>query len=50
MLFKFGKFWKSLCLVLGSWVFYGIWGYELTIITLLGLIVATHLPDTEKFI
>ena len=25
MLFKFGKFWKTLSLILGSWVFYGIW-------------------------
>ena len=50
MLFKFGKFWKGLSLILGSWVFYGICGYELTAITLLSLIVCVQLSDTEKFI
>jgi hypothetical protein len=50
MLFKFGKFWKTLCLVIGSWVFYGIWGTDLTIITLLALIVGCHFKEAQKFI
>ena len=40
MLFKFGKFWKTLSLVVVSWIFYGIFGFEFTAITLLSLIVA----------
>ena len=50
MLFKFGKFWKSLMLVIGSWIFYGFFGFEFTTITLLSLIIAVHLNETEKFI
>ena len=48
MLFKFGKFWKTLSLVVGSWIFYGIFGFEFTAITFLSLIVAVHLNETEK--
>ena len=50
MLFKFGKFWKVMCFIFGSWILYGIWGYEFAAITLLALILANILPDTEKFI
>ena len=50
MLFNFGKFWKSLSLVIGSWIFYGIFGFEFATITLLSLIVAVHLNETKKFI
>tara|TARA_R110000824_G_scaffold252961_2_gene441804 strand:+ start:1260 stop:1412 length:153 start_codon:yes stop_codon:yes gene_type:complete len=50
MLFKFGKFWKTLSLILGSWVFYGIWEFDLTVITLLALIVANNLKDSKKLI
>ena len=50
MLFKFGKFWKTLSLVVVSWIFYGIFGFEFTAITFLSLIVAVHLNETEKFI
>ena len=50
MLFKFGKFWKMLSLVIGSWIFYGIFNFEFAVVTLLSLIIAVHLNDTEKFI
>jgi uncharacterized membrane protein len=50
MLFKFGKFWKSLTLVIGSWIFYGFFGFEFAAITLLSLIVSAQLSETEKFI
>ena len=50
MLFKFGKFWKTLTLMIGSWIFFGIWGFEFTTITLLSLIVAVHLNETKKLI
>ena len=47
MLFKFGTFWKTIALVLGSWVFYGIWDFEFTTITLLALILAIKLHNTR---
>ena len=50
MLFKFGKFWKTISLLFGSWILYGIFGFEFTTITLLSFIVAVHLNETEKFI
>ena len=46
MLFKFGKFWKSVSLILGSWIIYGIWDFELTTITLLALILASKIQNT----
>jgi hypothetical protein len=50
MLFKFGKFWKILTLLVSSWIFFGIWGFEFTTITLLALILARNITDTTKFI
>tara|TARA_R110002020_G_scaffold33876_3_gene102822 strand:- start:1097 stop:1249 length:153 start_codon:yes stop_codon:yes gene_type:complete len=50
MLFKFGKFWKTMLLVISSWIFYGIFSFEFTTITLLSLIVAVHLNETKKLI
>jgi len=43
MLFEFNNFWKGLACVVGFWTFYGIWGFELSVVTLLSLIWATHL-------
>tara|TARA_R110000824_G_scaffold134998_1_gene298002 strand:- start:522 stop:662 length:141 start_codon:yes stop_codon:yes gene_type:complete len=45
MLFKFGKFWKITAMVVGAWVFYGIWDFEFTTITLLALILALKLQN-----
>jgi len=45
MLFKFGKFWKIIALVLGTWISYGIWDFEFTTITLLALLLALKLQD-----
>jgi|TARA_R100001224_G_C3941051_1_gene122300 hypothetical protein len=50
MLFKFGKFWKTLTLMIGSWIFFGIWGFEFTTITLLALILACNTTNTTKFL
>jgi len=49
MLFKFGKFWKSVAFIVASWIFYGIWGFELTTITLLALFVAINSPERLNF-
>ena len=43
MLFKFGTFWKTIAIVVGTWIFYGIWDFEFTAITLLALILALKL-------
>jgi hypothetical protein len=45
MLFKFGKFWKTMSLLIGSWIFYGIFGFEFTTITLLAWILSLKLQD-----
>jgi multidrug efflux pump subunit AcrB len=45
MLFKFGTFWKAAAVVLGAWVFFGIWDFEFTTITLLALILALKLQN-----
>jgi|TARA_R110002110_G_scaffold102584_4_gene259793 hypothetical protein len=50
MLFKFGKFWQTIALVIGVWIFYGIWGFEFTTITLLSLIFASTLKNTRKLL
>lgn len=39
MLFEFNKFWSGLLLSIGAWLMYGVWGFELTSITLLALIL-----------
>jgi|ETNvirenome_6_85_1030632.scaffolds.fasta_scaffold37734_4 hypothetical protein len=39
MLFEFNKFWSGLALSVGSWLMYAVWGFELTAITLMALIL-----------
>jgi hypothetical protein len=50
MLFKFEKFWKTTALIIGTWIFYGIWGFEFAVVTLLAAIFASNLKNTTKFI
>jgi hypothetical protein len=50
MLFKFGKFWKSLSFVVGTWILYGAMGFEFATITLLALIFASNFNENTKFI
>ena len=50
MLFRFGTFWKSLLIVLSSWCMYGFFGYEITITTLLAVLVCLNLKDTHHLI
>tara|TARA_R110002074_G_scaffold66307_1_gene156839 strand:+ start:1743 stop:1880 length:138 start_codon:yes stop_codon:yes gene_type:complete len=45
MLFKFGTFWQTFSVVLGAWIFYGIWDFEFTTITLLALILALKIRN-----
>ncbi len=50
MLFKFGAFWKFLTIIVGSWIFFGIWGFEFTAITLLAGILGACIKENIKFI
>lgn len=50
MLFKFGKFWRTLSWIIGSWTFYGIFGFEFTVITLLALIAVFNIKDKANYI
>jgi len=43
MLFTFNKFWKTLLILISSWLFYGLWGYEFTLVTLVALILTTQI-------
>lgn len=43
MLFEFNKFWKSLLLVVTSWIIFGLWGYEFTTVTLFALLLSTQI-------
>tara|TARA_B100001250_G_C19714296_1_gene750641 strand:+ start:664 stop:801 length:138 start_codon:yes stop_codon:yes gene_type:complete len=45
MLFKFGRYWQTLAIVIASWIFYGIWDFEFTVVTLLAWILALKLQD-----
>jgi len=45
MLFKFGPFWKTIGVVIASWVIYGIFDFEFTAITLLALILAMRMKN-----
>lgn len=42
MLFSFNYFWKALLVIVGSWLFYGLWGFEFTVVTQIALLVAFH--------
>ena len=48
MLFKFGKFWKAVMLIVSSWITYGIFGFEFTTVTLLAIIVAFYTKESLK--
>jgi len=50
MLFKFGKFWKTLSWIIGSWIFYGTFDFEFTVITLLALIAAFNTKAKANYI
>jgi len=45
MLFKFETFWQTVAIVLGSWIFFGIWDFEFATVTLLALILALKLQN-----
>jgi len=50
MLFKFGKFWKTVLFLVGSWIAYGLYGFEFTTITILALIFAQNFNDRYRLL
>ena len=42
MLFSFNNFWKSIVVLVLTWIIYTIWGFEFTVISLLALILAKN--------
>jgi len=50
MLFTFNYFWKFLVCLISAWVFYGFFGYEIAVITLLSILVAFNLKDTRRIL
>ena len=47
MLFKFGTFWKVIILLLSTWAFYGLFGFEMSVITLLAFLLASMMKSTH---
>ena len=45
MLFKFGNFWKTIGVVIGSWIAFGMFDFEFATVTLLALILSLNLQD-----
>lgn len=43
MLFTFNNFWKTILIVFCSWVFYTLYDFEFTTITLLSLLLVTQI-------
>jgi hypothetical protein len=50
MLFEFGVFWKTTLLLLATWAFYGVFGFEMTTVTALALILASNLSSSRHLI
>ena len=50
MLFTFNFFWKCLLSLIGTWFFYLFAGYELTVVTMLAIIVAANAKDINFLI
>ena len=49
MLFEFNFFWKLMSLILLSWIFYGVWGFEFTTVTILTVILALQFKKRDIF-
>ena len=50
MLFKFGFYWKFLLIVVGFWLFYALFGFETTTITILSAILALFLKERHHIV
>jgi len=50
MLFRFGKFWKSISFIIGSWVSFAFFGFEFTTVTILSLMIVSNFKDESKLL
>jgi multidrug efflux pump subunit AcrB len=48
MLFEFNKIWKTIALVGTFWIIYGFWGFELTMVTLVALLLSQGITSTNQ--
>jgi len=44
------KFWKILCTIIGFWLFYAFFGFEIVVITLLSAILGNFWSNSEFLI
>jgi hypothetical protein len=47
MLFTFNNFWKTILVITGAWLIYVFAGYELTMVTMMAIIVAKSKNNAE---
>tara|TARA_R110000796_G_scaffold190249_2_gene306982 strand:+ start:444 stop:596 length:153 start_codon:yes stop_codon:yes gene_type:complete len=50
MLFKFGKFWKTVLFLMFSWVIYVAFGYEFALVTIGALIYSNNFKDKHTLL
>jgi hypothetical protein len=50
MLFTFGKGWKTMLFLLSTWAFYGFFGFEYTVVTILALLYASKFKNTDRIV
>jgi predicted exporter len=48
MLFSFNIFWKVIFSLIATWGVYGLVGFELTVVSLLSLILVQQVGDNKK--
>jgi len=48
VLFKFGTFWQTISILIGTWICYGLADFEFTAITLLAGILILNFKNTTK--
>jgi|TARA_R100001594_G_scaffold52988_1_gene86628 hypothetical protein len=47
MMITIAKFWKSLLTIVAFWVFYALFGFEMTVITLLAAILGNFWSNSD---
>ena len=47
MLFKFNFFWKCTLTLVATWTFYGLFGYEFTVVSLIAVLIMNQLRERE---
>jgi len=50
MLFTFNRFWKGLLTITGAWIFYAFLGYDITVVTLLSLLLISQMDASKHLL